>query len=54
MKCLFCMKPMTNKLEQQIKACNQCIVKLLMKKHNLTVKKQSPVSFSMKKYDKNN
>ena len=48
------MKPMTNKLEQQVKACNQCIVKLLMKKHNLTVKKKAPSSFSMKKYDKNN
>jgi hypothetical protein len=48
------MKPMTNKLEQQVKACNQCIVKLLMKKHNLTVKKKAPISFSMKKYDKNN
>jgi hypothetical protein len=48
------MKTMTNKLEQQVKACNQCIVKLLMKKHNLTVKKKAPISFSMKKYDKNN
>ena len=46
------MKPMTNKLEQQVKACNQCIVKLLMKKHNLTVKKKAPIIFSMKKYNK--
>jgi ribosomal protein L37AE/L43A len=51
-KCLFCKRPMVNKLEQHIKACHKCIVDLLMKKHNLKVKKQAPVSFSLKKYDK--
>lgn len=52
MKCIFCMKVMTNKLEQAIKACNVCIVKLLMKKHNLTVKRQAPVSINTKKFNK--
>ena len=33
---------MLNKLEQHIKACNNCIVKLLMKKHNLTIKRPTP------------
>jgi ribosomal protein L37AE/L43A len=51
-KCLFCKREMNNKLEQHIKACHKCIVDLLMKKHNLKVKKQAPVSFSLKKYDK--
>ena len=54
MKCIFCLTPITNKLEQRIKSCNDCVIKLLMKRHNLKVKKQAPVSFSMKKYDKNN
>lgn len=52
MKCLFCMKPMTSKIEMHVKACNGCIVKLLMKKHNLTVKKQAPVNFNTKKFNK--
>ena len=51
-KCLFCQKPMMNKLEQHVKACSKCIVDLLSKRHNLKVKKQAPVSFSMKKYNK--
>ena len=51
-KCIFCHKPMMNKLEQHIKACHQCIVNLLMKKHNLKVKKQAPVSINTKKYGK--
>ena len=54
MKCIFCLRQIVNKLEQHIKSCNDCVVKLLMKRHNLKVKKQAPVSFSMKKYDKNN
>jgi len=33
---------MLNKLEQHIKACNGCIVKVLMKKHNLTIRKPAP------------
>ena len=53
-KCIFCHKPMINKLEQHVKACSKCIVDLLSKKHNLKVKKQAPINFSMKKYDKNN
>ncbi len=40
-----------NKLEQYIKACNDCIIKLLMKRHNLKVKKQAPIKFSLKKYE---
>jgi hypothetical protein len=51
-KCIFCHKPMINKLEQHIKACSQCIVNLLMKKHNLTVKKQPPLSINTKKHGK--
>ena len=51
-KCIFCKRLMVNKLEQHIKACHQCIVNLLMKKHNLKVKKQAPVSLNLKKYDK--
>ena len=43
---------MMNKLEQHIKACSQCIVNLLMKKHNLKVKKQTPISINTKKYGK--
>jgi hypothetical protein len=54
MKCIFCLTPISNKLELRIKSCSDCVVKLLMKRHNLKVKKQAPVSFSMKKYDKNN
>ena len=54
MKCIFCLRTITNKLEQRIKSCNDCVIKLLMKRHNLKVKKQAPVNFSMKKYDKNN
>jgi hypothetical protein len=50
-KCIFCHKPMMNKLEQHLKACSQCIVNLLMKKHSLKVKKQAPVKFSLKKYE---
>ena len=41
-KCIFCKKQMLNKLEQHIKACNGCIVKVLMKKHNLTIRKPAP------------
>jgi len=52
MKCIFCLRPIINKLEQHIKACSDCVVKLLMKRHNLKVKKQAPVSFSSKKYGK--
>jgi DNA-directed RNA polymerase subunit RPC12/RpoP len=52
-KCIFCKKEMNNKLEQHIKACNNCTVLLLMKRHNLVVKKpKTPISFSMKKYNK--
>jgi ribosomal protein L37AE/L43A len=51
-KCLFCKRPMVNKLEQHIKACHKCIVDLLMKKHNLKVKKQAPVTLNTKKYEK--
>ena len=51
-KCLFCQKPMMNKLEQHIKACSKCIVDLLMKKHNLKVKKQAPISIITNKYGK--
>ena len=43
---------MNNKLEQHIKACHKCIVDLLMKKHNLKVKKQAPISINTKKYGK--
>ena len=51
-KCIFCQKPMMNKLEQHIKACSKCIVDLLMKKHNLKVKKQAPISIITNKYGK--
>ena len=51
-KCIFCKRLMINKLEQHIKACHQCIVNLLMKKHNLKVKKQAPIKLNLKKYDK--
>ncbi|MEY2867917.1 MAG: hypothetical protein RIR01_317 [Bacteroidota bacterium] len=51
-KCIFCKRLMVNKLEQHIKACHQCIVNLLMKKHNLKVKKQAPIKLNLKKYDK--
>jgi ribosomal protein L37AE/L43A len=51
-KCIFCHKPMMNKLEQHIKACHKCIVNLLMKKHNLKVKKQAPISINTNKYGK--
>lgn len=52
-KCIFCHKPMINKLEQHIKACNMCIVKLLMKKHNLTIKKPTaPITLNTKKNGK--
>ena len=50
-KCIFCHKLMMNKLEQHVKACSKCIVDLLSKRHNLKVKKQAPVSFSLKKYE---
>ena len=44
---------MINKLEQHIKACNQCIVNLLMKKHNLTIKKPTaPITLNTKKNGK--
>ena len=43
---------MINKLEQHIKACHKCIVDLLMKKHNLKVKRQAPISITTKKYEK--
>jgi ribosomal protein L37AE/L43A len=52
MKCIFCKTTIVNKLEQHIKACNDCVVKLLMKRHNLKVKKQAPVSFNTRKYGK--
>jgi DNA-directed RNA polymerase subunit RPC12/RpoP len=52
MKCIFCRTTIVNKLEQRIKACNDCVVKLLMKRHNLKVKKQAPVSLNLKKYEK--
>jgi len=48
-KCLFCQKPMMNKLEQHVKACSKCIVDLLMKKHNLKVKKQAPIIINNRK-----
>ena len=51
-ECIFCKRLMVNKLEQHIKACHQCIVNLLMKKHNLKVKKQAPIKLNLKKYDK--
>ena len=52
-KCIFCHKPMINKLEQHIKACSGCIVKLLMKKHNLTIKKPTaPITLNTKKNGK--
>jgi DNA-directed RNA polymerase subunit RPC12/RpoP len=52
-KCVFCRKEINNKLEQHIKACNNCTVLLLMKRHNLTIKKpKAPINFSMKKYNK--
>jgi hypothetical protein len=51
-KCIFCKRLMINKLEQHIKACHQCIVNLLMKKHNLKVKKQAPIKINTKKYEK--
>ena len=40
---------MMNKLEQHIKACSKCIVDLLMKKHNLKVKKQAPIIINNRK-----
>ena len=52
MKCIFCLRPIVNKLEQKIKACNDCVVKLLMKRHNLKVKRQAPISIHTKKYEK--
>jgi len=48
-KCLFCQKPMMNKLEQHVKACSKCIVDLLSKKHNLKVKKQAPRRINTRK-----
>ena len=48
-KCLFCHKLMMNKLEQHIKAWSKCIVDLLMKKHNLKVKKQAPIIINTRK-----
>jgi len=52
-KCIFCNKEMNNKLEQHIKACNNCTVLLLMKKHNLTIRKpKAPITLNKKKYDK--
>ena len=44
---------MVNKLEQRIKACNDCVVKLLMKRHNLTIKRQAPVRINTKKLENN-
>jgi hypothetical protein len=53
MKCVFCRKPINNKLEQHIKACNNCTVLLLMKRHNLTIKKPTaPITLNTKKNDK--
>lgn len=52
MKCIFCLRPIVNKLEQHIKACNDCVVKLLMKRHNLKVKKKAPISINTNKYGK--
>ena len=52
-KCVFCKKEITNKLEQHIKACNNCTVLLLMKKHNLTIKRQqAPIRINTKKNEK--
>lgn len=51
-KCIFCNKPMINKLEQHIKSCSSCVVNLLMKRHNLKVKKQAPITINTKKYGK--
>jgi hypothetical protein len=48
-KCIFCHKLMMNKLEQHVKACSKCIVDLLMKKHNLKVKKQAPIIINTRK-----
>jgi len=50
-KCIFCQKPMMNKLEQHVKACSKCIVDLLSKRHNLKVKKQAPIKLNLKKYE---
>ena len=51
-KCLFCQKPMMNKLEQHIKACNNCTVLLLMKRHNLTIRKPKAITINTKKNEK--
>ena len=47
-KCLFCQKPMMNKLEQHVKACSKCIVDLLSKKHNLKVIYDAAHCFAVK------
>jgi ribosomal protein L37AE/L43A len=44
-KCLFCKRPMVNKLEQHIKACHKCIVDLLMKKAQPQGKETSTCNF---------
>ena len=48
-KCVFCNKEIHNKLEQHIKACNNCTVLLLMKKHNLTIRKPKAININTKK-----
>lgn len=49
-KCIFCKKAIHNKLEQHIKACNNCTVLLLMKKHNLKIRKPTaPITINTKK-----
>jgi hypothetical protein len=52
MKCVFCQKPMNNALEKHIKACNNCTVLLLMKKHNLTIRKPKAITLNTKKFNK--
>ena len=52
-KCIFCNKEMLNKLEQHIKACNNCTILLLMKKHSLKIKKPTaPIIINTKKNGK--
>jgi DNA-directed RNA polymerase subunit RPC12/RpoP len=51
-KCVFCNKEIHNKLEQHIKACNNCTVLLLMKRHNLTIRKPKAITLNTKKNEK--
>jgi hypothetical protein len=50
-KCIFC-KKMLKGIEVPLKSCSSCVVNLLMKRHNLKVKKQAPIKISTKKYEK--